>query len=480
VSGPTAPVRSRVAAWLGTGVLVAGLALTLVTTWRLAGEGKPLSPVDEIAHADTSFKVHRGTYPYRGADVGQPLVDTWTCYAGHQSIPWQARCGSAKAVPARLPQPTGSLTTGYIHYPTYFVAGEAFRRAHDVAAGEARWEIDTYRRFAAVVFVLGMALCAVVARRLGLGPAGQVAAAFIPVAAPSVLVYSSMVNPMSAAVACGALVAGAGLRWMITGRGFGWVAAATAASAAVAVTASLPAGVLLVAVLLGLVLRMRGRRLNTPWEPRWWHAAVLAALLVGPILAYGLVIDARSTVDNATLYAPYARAGWEQVALGVWAEVFASHLPWVEDGSLVRPDLGTVRNYVRGAGVGMPLLVTATVAGGLVAGATGALRRTDPPVVARRATATAPGASPDRPPVRVLQLAAVSALLGLLAYPPLLRLLNAINVGIDYPIVSRYSISLAPFFVLVVLLLARDHPWFARVMATIGVVAVAAWCVTAW
>lgn len=474
------PLRSRVAAWLGTAVLVAGLVLTLVTTWRLAGEGKPLSPVDEIAHADTSFKVHRGTYPYRGADVGQPLVDTWTCYTGHLSIPWQARCGSPKAVPSRLPQPTGSLTTGYIHYPTYFVAGEGFRRAHDVAVGEARWEIDTYRRYAAVVLVLGMALCAYVARRLGLGPAGQVAAAFLPVAAPSVLVYSSMVNPMSAAVACGAIVAGAGLRWMLTGRGFGWVAAATAIAAAVAVTASLPAGVLLIAVLLALVLRMRGRRLNTPWDPRWWHAAVLAALLVGPILAYGFVIDARSTVDDATLYAPYARAGWDQVALGVWAEVFASHLPWVEDGSLVRPDLGTVRNYIRGAGVGMPLLVTATVAGGLVAGATGVMRRTDPPVRAGRTTATVPGAPLERAPVRVLQLAAVSALLGLLTYPPLLRLLNAVNAGIDYPIVSRYSISLAPFFVLVILLLARDHPWFARVVATIGVVSVAAWCVTAW
>lgn len=100
-------LRSRAASWFGVGVLVAGLLLTLVTTWRLAGEGKPLSPVDEIAHADTAFKVHRGTYPYRGADVGQPLVDTWTCYSGHQTIAWQATCGSAKAVPRRLPQPTG-------------------------------------------------------------------------------------------------------------------------------------------------------------------------------------------------------------------------------------------------------------------------------------------------------------------------------------------------------------------------------------
>ncbi len=466
------------ASWFGVGVLLAGLLLTLVTTWRLAGEGKPLSAVDEVAHADTAFKVHRGTYPYRGADVGQPLVDTWTCYSGHQSLSWRARCGSAKAVPRRVPQTTGSRTTGYIHYPTYFVAGEGFRRAHDAVAGKARWEIDTYRQFAAVVFVVGMALCAYVARRLGLGASGQVAAAFIPVAAPSVLVYSTMVNPMSAAVLCGAVVAGAGLRWLLTGRGFGWVAAATAFSAAVAVTASLPAGVLLVAVLLGLVLRLRGRRFNTPWDPRWWHAAVLAALLVVPILAYGAVIDARATIDDATLYAAYARAGWDQVALGVWAEIFASHLPWIEDGSLVRPELGTLRTYVRAAGTGMPLIVTAMVAGGLVAGATGVLRRVDPPS-RPAATGEAPG-EPVRQPVRVLQLAAASALLGLLAYPPLLRLLNAINVGIDYPVVSRYSISLVPFFVLVVLLLARDHPWFARILATVGTIAVAAWCVSAW
>jgi hypothetical protein len=34
--------------------------------------------------------------------------------------------------------------------------------------------------------------------------------------------------------------------------------------------------------------------------------------------------------------------------------------------------------------------------------------------------------------------------------------------------------------VLVVLLLARDHPWFARVLAAVGAISVAAWCVSAW
>lgn len=468
-------LRSRVASALGVGVLVAGLLLTLVTTWRLASEGKPLSPVDEVAHADTAFKVHRGSYPYRGAEFGRPLVDTWTCYTGHQSITFKAPCGSPKARADRLPMSSGALTTGYIHYPTYFVAGEVFRRGVDLVAPDPRWDIDTYRQFAAVVAAVGMALCAWVARRLGLGPAGQVAAAFTPVAAPSVLVYSTMVNPMSAAVLCGALVAGAGLRWMMTGRGFGWLAGATAASAAVAVTASLPAGVFLLAVLLGLVLKARGRRFNSAWDPRWWHAGVLAALLVGPILAFGFFISARATVGNDVIYAAYAATGWDKIALGVWAEVFASHLPWVEDGSLVRPDLGTVRVWIRSAGVGMPLLVTAIVTGGLVAAATGVLRRRDP-APARRS----PAAAPATAPVRVLQLAAVSTVLGLLAYPPLLRLLNAINVGIDFPVVSRYSISLAPLFVLVVLLLARDHPWFARVLGTVSTVAVVAWCVTAW
>ncbi len=473
VSQIPSPMRVRLAGSLGTGVLVAGLLLTLVTTWRLAGEGKPLSGVDEVPHADTAFKVHRGSYPFRGATLGQPLVDTWACYTGHQTLTFKAPCGSPQARAERLPMTAGAYTTGYIHYPTYFVVGEAYRRGHDLVAGEATWSIDRYRQYAAVLGVLGMALCGYVARRLGLGPAGQVAAAFTPVAAPSVLVYSTMVNPMSAAVLCGALVAGTGLRWMLTGRGFGGVAAATAASAAVAVTASLPAGVLLLTVLLALGLRWRGRRFDTPWDPRWWHAAVLAGLLLVPIVAFGAFIEARAAVDDATLYASYAAAGWDQVALGVWAETFAWHLPWAEDGSLVRPELGTARTYVRAAGVGMPMLVTAIVAGGLVAGAAGALRRLDP-VRPDQASAE------HRPPVRVLQLVATSALLGLLVYPPMLRLLNAINLGIDVAIVSRYSISLAPLVVLVLLLLAQDHRWFSRVLAAVSTMAVVAWCVTAW
>lgn len=498
------------AAVLASTLLFLCVAAVGATLWRLAGEGKPLSPVDEYVHADTAFKVHHGRYPFRGARLGQEVIDTWHCHTGHQAITFDAACGSPESTPDGVPTPTGPFTTGYIHYPTYFLAGEAFRRVGDGLAGAAEHAIDTYRRFAALVQTLGILVSAAMARLLGLRGSALLAAALAPVAAPAILVYGTMVNPMSAATLCGAVVAGAGIRWMLTGRGFWWLVAATLAAASVAVTASLPGGVFVLAVLIGLLLRLRGGRFDSGWTPRLWHALVLLAVLLVPIVAFGAWIEARATTDDATLYASYQLADWDQVWLGVWAEVFASHLPWVEDGSLVRPELSTPRLYARAVGAGMPLLIVAVVLGSLIAGATGALRplhrdrdydrhrdhdpdhpdhhpdhhrhRRDPD----HDSESDPDHDSDAAPVAdarsrsVLPLLAGCSLLGLLVYPPLLRLLNAATAGIDYAIVSRYSISLAPLFVLVVLLLGRDHPWLARVLATLSAACVLALCVTAW
>lgn len=455
---------------------VAVLGVLAATSWHLAGAGKPFSAIDEAVHADTQFKVHHGSYPFRGALMGQEVVAEWTCRVGHQSVAWDAPCGSPGARPAEIP--TGSLTTGYIHYPTYFVGGEAFRRLRDVT-GSDQDPLDTYRQFAAAMAALGVFAAGAMAWLVGLRRSALAAAAFAPVAAPSILVNATMVNPMSMATLCGALIAGTGMRWVLTGRGFWWLAAASSFGACVAVTASLPAGVFLLAILMSLLLGLRGWRWDTPWRPRWWHALVLAAILVTPIGVYGIWIDARATISDQALYASFQLADWHTVWQNVWAELFANHLPWVEDGSLVRPELGTFATYSRAAGAGVPWMLTLVVVGSLVAGAAGALHtRSQQPQPAPGQPEPGPEAAP---PMRsAVALLTGSTLLGLLLYPPLLRLSNAYSSGIDVAIVSRYSISFAPLMVLLVLISTTGHPWLARIVAALSSLGVLAWCITAW
>jgi hypothetical protein len=478
----------RGGSWLVVGIVIGTLALASVTLWRLAGEGRPLSAVDEYAHADTAFKVHKGRYPFRGAVLSQEVIDTWHCYTGHTVITWEAECGSPESRPKGLPAPSGKYTTGYIHYPTYFVAGEVARRGHDVTVGEAEQPIDTYRQFAAAMTAVGMAVGGLAAWRLGLRGWALAAGAFAPGAAPSILVYGTMVNPQSIALLCGALIAWSGIRWIRTGRGFWWLAAAVAFASSIAVTAALAGGVFLLACLLALVLRLRGREFDSGWTPRWWHAGVLTVILVAPILLFGAWIESRATIDDSFLYAHYQLQDWSTLWFGVWAEIWVTHLPWVDDGSLVRPELSQLRNYARAVGLGMPFLVTTLTAGGVLLSATGALRprrgdTTPEPegTTAAEAEATAAEAeTTPRKPHSAMALLALASALGILIYPPALRLLNAINYGIDHAIVSRYSISLTPLFVLIVLIQGRDHPWVGRLLGVVATAGVVTLCITSW
>jgi hypothetical protein len=479
-------IASRLGTWSSLAILLGTVALLGIVTYRVAGEGKPFSAIDETVHADTAFKVHHGNYPFRGDKINQETVDTWSCYTGHAYVDWTARCHSKQSRPNLIP--SGSYTTGYIHYPTYFLGGEVFRQIHDRVLGAPRYEIDSYRQYAAVVTLLGVVACAAMAWLIGLRGSSLLAAALTPVAAGGILVFATMVNPMSMAPLCGALVAGTGIRWMTTGRGFWWLAAATAFAAGVAVTSSLPGGVFLIACLIGLVARWRGHEFTGGWIPRWWHAGVLAAILVVPIVVFSLWTSSRATMTNDEIYAGYVLADWSKVLLGVWGEVFSLHDPWSDDSELIPASLSLPRAYARNAGISLPLPITVAVLGGLLAGAAGAAG-----TVLRRTSGNRPALDDDAPaddtvveapaPRRAaspLRLLSVSALLGFLLYPPLLRLSNAVNVGIDHPIVSRYSISLAPLFVLVVLLLFKDHPWFARVLGALATISVLSWCLTLW
>lgn len=476
--------RQRVRHFRHVPVIAAVAALLLVvlaTLWRVADDGHPFSAIDEHVHADTQVRVHDGGFPRRGDLIGQAVVDEWTCRLGHQTITWDVACGSPEAVPANLP--TGAYTAGYIHYPTYFLGGEAFRTGVDaVAPGQE--PVDTYRRWAAVVLSLGVLASLVMAWRIGIRGAALAAATFAPVAGTPILVFGTIENPTAAAPLCGALVAGAGLRWVLTGRGFWWLAAASVVAAGTAVTASLPTGVFVLACLFVLVQRGRGRVPDTGWHPRWWHVAVLTVVLVAPVVAFGAWTSARATVDNEALYSGYGFESWTDVLVGVFFELVTPHVPWAADGNLLSPEPDVFQRLLNAVLNGAPFLLVVLVGGALALGAMGVLRpahhagpaKGPPTGTDGREHETGRGTRRMSP----LPLLAGACILGMVLYPPLLRLSNAVNVGIDHPVVSRYSISLLPLLVWVALLQVREHPAYGRVLGAVSAVTVLAACVGAW
>lgn len=459
-----------------TGALVVYLLGSLL---RFAVDDHPLSFVDEHVHLDTQFKVHEGSYPHRGAVYGEALIREWACGAGHQAGPPLVPCSDPTLGPEDLP--SGQYTSGYIHYPTYFLGGEAFRRVVEVAAGP-RYPLDVYRAYAAVVLALGVALCGALAwRLLRLRGAALVAATLVPVASSQFLMFGTLVNPMASAVLAGALIAGAGLRWVLSGRGYWWLVAATAAAAGVAVTNSLPAGAFVIAIVAAIVLRRVGRNVDTRWRPRWWHAAVLAAVLVAPIAVFGQVNSRRATVSNGTLYGFYDFDSWTSVLVGAVRELATFHGPWLEVEVLNAAEGDTVTRFVRALGYGIPLWVTIVVVGSIVLGAFTRPRAVEPGATADAAqTAHIAVAATGGRPASALAVLAASTLAAVVLYPPAMRISNALTMGFDNGVVARYTMAFTPLLVWLALLVTQDRPGIARVLAVLGTVGLLSVGATAW
>ena len=176
------------------------------------------------------------------------------------------------------------------------------------------------------------------------------------------MLFGTIANPQSAAVLLGALIAVSGLRWMQTGQGFWWLAAATALASVVAVTHSLPAGAFMVAIVAALLLRRSGWRLAGDWEPRWWQLGVLTAIVVAPVIVFGRSISARATLSNAELYAFAPLDSWRSVLTGALQEVSVLHSPWYPSGSLGGGE-GTplVQRLLRASVDGLPTWLTVAV-----------------------------------------------------------------------------------------------------------------------
>jgi hypothetical protein len=468
---------------VGALLFVAFALVVAASVFRYAVGDHPMSFVDEHTHLDNQFKVHNGTYPWRGALYGEEVVTEWACGVGHQAGALPLACGDPKLGADDLI--SGKYTTGYIHYPTFFLGAEAYRFVAD-AVTDAK-PLDVYRSYSALVFLLGLVACGVLSWRLGLRGAALFAGTFTPAASSQMMLFGTIHNPMSSAILAGALIGFAAIRWLTTGRGFGWVVGATVLAAITAVTDSLPAGAVLLAVLVALVLRRLGWRTAGAWSPRWWQAGALVAALVLPIVAFGQFIARRATAPDSDIYGGYGFDSWTPIVVGAIREMFVFHNPWAEAMILEVTDNNPVKLAIRAMGYGIPETVAFLVIGATALLAFRGLRERGPgpadttPDEPARAHEDEDGS--ERSGARTLRpmaLLAAATLVGISLYPPALRLTNAVQAGVDFGIVTRYSMAFAPLLVWLALLGTRHSPWFARILAAAAAIGVGALCVQAW
>lgn len=431
-------------------VLLFGVAMAV-----LAVNDHPMSFLDEHVHYDTQLKMHEGTLSYRGALYEERVVDQWSCGVGHEAGGLVHGCGDPRLDVRDVT--SGQYTTGYIHYPTYFVGAEAFRLVVEFVFGP-HFDLSVYRLFSAFLMFLGVAACGMFAYVLGIRKFGLIASVSLPVAATSIAVMGGMLTPNSTAILAGALIAGTGLLWMRRGKGFIWLSLAVALGSTTAVINSLAAGGFLAAILIVWFARKRGWRVVGDWHPRIWHFAVLALIIVTPVIAWGRYISVTATVSNAEVYGPYQLAGWSTIVVGALQEVFGFHSPWTDWSMGFPPGSDAISRALRAVATGIPLWVTILVVGALVFVLLG--------TNFNRAAGVASANEGPRSlsPMRVL---AFGTLVTIILYPAALRISNAFSFGIDYGIVTRYSMAFAPLLVLLVLVLVRQ-PRFQLVSAAIG------------
>ena len=160
-----------------------------ISLFNISQMGHSLSVVDEHIHFDTAARATHGEIPWRGALLGQELIDEWSCGVGHEGGAMPYPCGDPRNTADAIP--SGKYTTGYIHYPTYFFGAAGFQRVWAAATGDHSL-LNGFRAFSALVLTLGVIACGVMAWLLRLRGPALVAAVTIPVAASS-LVYSGTI-----------------------------------------------------------------------------------------------------------------------------------------------------------------------------------------------------------------------------------------------------------------------------------------------
>lgn len=450
-------IRSIPVALIGTILFVTVFSVGLI---KISQDGHSLSVIDEHIHFDTAVRAEQGVIPWRGMLLGPELVNEWACGVGHEGGGLPYPCGDERLGPEAIP--SGKYSTGYAHYPTYFFAAAAFHPIWQALTGSDD-RLDAFRAFSAMTLILGVIACTVFAWLLGLRGGRLVAAAALPVASSMVVFTGTIVNPSSTAVLAGALIGGTGLLWMTRGRGFLWFALAVSLSASIAVTDSLPAGGFALAMTAVLVGRRFGWDPVPHWRPRWWQLGVVGAIILAPVVIWGRIISARATIPDDVLYGFLPPSGLRDVLVGATKELALLHTPWRETGGIRSAPTGFVTQVLHAFSEGAPVWITVLIIGSIVLVAAFTIR----PLLSRHQFSIPSGGIGEYTSESV-RLVAIGTIATLVLYPPVLRISNWITFGFDFPIVDRYSNSLAPLLVLVLLMLIPNRA-FVIPVAAIGV-----------
>jgi len=465
----TVGVLARVLALVAPAVCALFIVIFSMSLLNISQMGHSLSVVDEHIHFDTAARATHGEIPWRGALLGQELIDEWSCGVGHEGGAMPYPCGDPRNTADAIP--SGKYTTGYIHYPTYFFAAAGFQQLWAAATGDDSL-LNGLRAFSALVLTLGVVACGVMAWLLRLRGPALVAAVTIPVAASSLVYSGTIVNPTSMSGLTGALIAGTGLLWIRRGRGFVWFALAVAFGSLVAVTSSLPAGGFLLAMLVVLVGHRAKWIEQRSWKPRWWQFGLTALIVLTPIIVWGRIIAATATIPNSVLYSFATPASRQDVVVGAALEFVSLHTPWLESGAIRQTIEGLVARIAHSVSTGVPLWLTVIFFGTTVVLVLIELRRWR----ASRSggfgsdDATYDVASPADRAYGATALVAGATVVTVILYPPALRIANWLNFGFDFPIVDRYSLAFAPLLVLALLLLLKEARGVPALLATVGIV----------
>lgn len=279
----------------------AALALTLLLSAGLVAlhvsDYTVLSPYDEMTHIDYTYRVLDGGVVSAG--------DTYTPEARHdfacRGVDFPVAVPPCDG-PAKMTDfPGAGFNTAYIHSPAYYAVTGVLSLPLRVLPGDA---VDAMRLTGAAWLALALVLLWVVLRDLGVGWPVRMAAGLVLTAVPSVLLTQSTVNNDATALAAGAALVLAALRW---DRGRLHVAWLGGLAVVAMLLKSTNLAVLLAVVGFVLIRAVQRRAPSTSaWRALLDRKPLISAAVVGGGivvggLAWTLVYPRLATVDPTTL-----------------------------------------------------------------------------------------------------------------------------------------------------------------------------------
>lgn len=414
---------------------------------HLSQAGMPLFVVDEHVHTDYVAHLWDGQLPTRGSVYSPRVVYEANCGVGLVSPPPPGCAGT---------QLKGAYSSAYIHYPTFFALAALIA---GVPSGSGV-DITGLRTYSALVLLAGLLSLWLLGYAAHLKGAHLAALVTVPSAAAIFFRMGAYFNPSSASLVLGSLTAAGGFLWLRSRRGYWFFLFATLLSGITAVTSALPAGAIVAYGLWVWGCRVLRRPRAIAWQPTWWQLGAASGAVIVPWFLWGRWISGSATVGNADLYAFAPVKSIGQVARGMALEALSFHSPWFPEPAGTKPATPSVWfSFAADVQQVLPAVITILVLGALITTA-----------IMRGPTSET---TPETPERNDLLGVATAAVLVLWAYPPGLRLTNAVTFGMDVGIVSRYSMSLAPLLVVLALRLVPQRV-YAWLLALAGLVMMAA------